>query len=77
MLVGECKKCGERYFGWALSMADQQTCSECGSKLAICNDARDPDFESTGLSPTVENHTINRTLPNVTSVDRGLGNIEF
>ena len=51
MLVGECKKCGERYYGWALSMEDQQTCSECGSKLTICDEAMNHDFESTGPSP--------------------------
>ena len=58
MLVGECKKCGKRYYGWALSMEDQQTCSECGSKLTIGNEAMDRDFESTESSPVVDNHTI-------------------
>ena len=63
MLVGECEKCGERYFGWALSLPEQQTCSNCGSKLNICNDIVDPDFESTGSSPVIENHIANKTLP--------------
>ena len=76
MLVGECKKCGERYYGWALSMEDQQTCSECGSKLTVCDETMNHDFRSTRPSPVIENHTINRT-PNSTSADRGLGNIKF
>jgi len=35
MLEGRCPKCNTRYSGWALAVASQQACSECGHKLNI------------------------------------------
>ena len=35
MLTAKCKRCGERYFGWALSIPENQKCPQCGSNLVI------------------------------------------
>jgi hypothetical protein len=59
MLTGECKKCGERYYGWALSMPEQQKCSKCGSKLTIGNDAMKSN--SRPLFPNIDDKLLYRT----------------
>jgi len=35
MLKGTCLKCGSKYWGWALTDMQHQTCSKCGSTLVV------------------------------------------
>jgi NAD-dependent SIR2 family protein deacetylase len=35
MLEGRCRKCGARYYGWALRNPECQNCPECGGLLEI------------------------------------------
>jgi len=30
-----CKKCGRRYYGWALMNPEKQVCPLCGGKLEV------------------------------------------
>jgi DNA-directed RNA polymerase subunit RPC12/RpoP len=35
MLEGRCRKCGTRYYGWALRNLEYQNCPDCGGRLEI------------------------------------------
>jgi len=57
MLEGKCKKCGARYYGWALQFPRNQSCPKCGVALDIYEDGQ---LISKGYSPfTAEKHSIN------------------
>jgi ssDNA-binding Zn-finger/Zn-ribbon topoisomerase 1 len=40
MIEGECLKCGQRYYGWALLEPRNQSCSKCGVGLLITEDGK-------------------------------------
>jgi len=35
MLKGTCKKCGEVYYGWALTEEKHRKCGRCGGELVV------------------------------------------
>jgi DNA-directed RNA polymerase subunit RPC12/RpoP len=47
MLEGECPRCGQKYYGLALSNPRYQTCARCGAGLNI----KDGDKVIKGFSP--------------------------
>jgi uncharacterized protein (DUF983 family) len=49
MLEGECPKCGQKYYGLALSNPRYQTCARCGAGLNI----KDGDKVIKGFSELV------------------------
>lgn len=58
MLEGKCSKCGCYYYGWALRVPRNQSCSICGAALEIREDGKNI-FK--GYSPfTAEKYTINQ-----------------
>ena len=77
MLVSECQECGERYYGWALQAEENQFCTKCGNKLIVCNEADGTRVEPKDSLPVVDNYSSDRGLPNITSADHYLGDIDF
>ncbi len=48
MIEGKCPKCGASYFGWALRVPRNQSCSRCGTALKIYEDGK---IVAEGYSP--------------------------
>ena len=42
MIEGQCPKCGQRYYGWALLQPRNQSCTRCGVGLLITEDGGKP-----------------------------------
>ena len=40
MIEGNCPKCGQRYYGWALLQPRNQSCGKCGTGLLINKDGK-------------------------------------
>ena len=55
MFEGRCRKCGIRFYGWALRYPENQNCPECGERLEILESN---GTISEGYSPSV----IDRSL---------------
>ncbi len=60
MLEGTCPRCGQKYFGMALSNPRYQTCDACGAAL----DIKDGDKIIRGFSPfSAENAGVKPRAP--------------
>lgn len=38
MPEGKCKKCGAKFYGWALKAHEHNTCDQCGGEVVIIPD---------------------------------------
>ncbi len=57
MIEGNCPKCGQRYYGWALLQPRNQSCGKCGAGLLINKDGK---MVLEGYSPfTADKYSIN------------------